>query len=95
MPKVLRQVKGKMQGRQDDSVRKCRDKELEKAQQKKERRLELLARMWLECDPNRGDTDPDSLHEFANGEKKPYWHWFLPRAEQSLSYLTKHNLLKL
>jgi hypothetical protein len=28
---------------------------------KTDKTIEALARMWMECDPNRGGTDPDEL----------------------------------
>lgn len=58
--------------------------------------VEMLARMWMECDPNRGPCDPEELiepHADSDGDiittnltGKPRWHWFIPRAEASLRY---------
>lgn len=49
---------------------------------------EILARMWIECDPNRQAVDPDQKDH--KGEAR--WKWFEPRAEATLSYLEKHGL---
>jgi hypothetical protein len=60
---------------------------------------ETLARMWIECDPNRGPRDdptygPDAIMADASGELrgKSRWHWFIPRAEASLEFLDKHGV---
>lgn len=61
---------------------------------------ELLARMWIECDPNRGDEPgsgyhPDDLaplHVDGVEQMRPRWEWFVPRAEATLKYLAKHGL---
>lgn len=51
---------------------------------------ETLARMWIECDPNRehgtGDT---AVTLYENGESRAakHWEWFIPRAEASLKFL--------
>lgn len=56
---------------------------------------ELLSRMWIECDPNRGGPgfEPDGIIEQEgssyNGE--PRWKWFEPRAEASLEYFKKYG----
>ena len=57
---------------------------------------ELLARMWIECDPNRGPPEPDRVEPLgtdANGlpEMHPRWHWFLPRARASLEYFAERG----
>lgn len=64
--------------------------------------IEMLARMWMVCDPNRGGSDPDAVEpetvcsggtgvpivERANPlAGKPRWHWFIPRAEASLKFM--------
>ncbi len=50
---------------------------------------ELLARMWIKCDPNRGDTNPDDIinREGSSYDGKPEWTWFVPRAEATLQFL--------
>jgi len=51
---------------------------------------ELLARMWIKCDPNRGGTDPDDLIQMDGDSTyngKPQWTWFIPRAEATLKFL--------
>ena len=71
--------------------------------------IEALARAWIECDPNRGGTDPDKPIEGSgsgySGEDgefvtvsedtpltgKPNWHWFIPRAEATLNFLSEHG----
>ncbi len=61
---------------------------------------EMLARMWMACDPNRGGSDSEEIIgqrcTGGSGEQpvcedtpltgKPLWHWFIPRAEASLKY---------
>lgn len=64
--------------------------------------IEALARMWMECDPNRQPCDPDAPIEpvqDSNGNVKttdltgkPRWHWFIPRAEASVKYLAERGL---
>ena len=65
------------------------------------REIELLARMWMVCDPNRSGSDPDEImgqmcEQSSNGDSrsydtpltgKPRWHWFIPRAEATVEYL--------
>lgn len=59
---------------------------------------EMLARMWIVCDPNRGGGEPgsgfhpDDIMENAHGDLKnqPRWKWFVPRAEATIEYL-KNN----
>lgn len=50
--------------------------------------LEVLARMWIDCDPNR-PNNADVLMSEMEGDLKnqPRWRWFLPRAEAALKYL--------
>jgi len=59
---------------------------------------EMLARMWIECDPNRGGEPgsgfgPDDPMTEMQGtlEGKPRWHWFIPRAEATRDYLAKRG----
>lgn len=54
---------------------------------------ELLARMWLECDPNRQPAEPDNLieQEGSSYNGRPNWSWFEPRAEASLEFFAKHG----
>lgn len=60
---------------------------------------ELLARMWIECDPNRGGAEPgsgfhpDDIMINANGDLKdqPRWKWFTPRADATIEFLKKHG----
>ena len=52
--------------------------------------IEMLARMWIECDPNRS-ADPDDpytlfIGEDGHGEEHPRWKWFIPRARASADY---------
>lgn len=62
-------------------------------------KTEVLARAWIECDPNRmgsevgsgfhpDDTIPDRGTEL---DGKPRWHWFIPRAEYLERYLNEHG----
>lgn len=51
--------------------------------------IEMLARMWIECDPNRG-VEPDDLYTLfidGHGEDHPRWKWFIPRAAATAEYL--------
>ena len=45
--------------------------------------------MWIKCDPNRGDTNPDDIinREGSSYDGKPEWTWFVPRAEATLQFL--------
>jgi hypothetical protein len=68
---------------------------------------EMLARMWMACDPNRGGIDPDELLPMAIETAStaggpvdsrpnplggmPHWHWFIPRAEATRKFLDKHG----
>jgi hypothetical protein len=68
---------------------------------------EMLARMWMRCDPNRGGVDPDELipATLCSGGAgfgdiietpnplggKPQWHWFIPRAEASRKFFAEHG----
>jgi hypothetical protein len=65
-------------------------------------RIETLARMWIECDPNRGGDEPGSgfhpddmslLHVDGAPKEEPRWKWFIPRAEASLHYLQERGLI--
>lgn len=58
--------------------------------------IEMLARMWMECDPNRSlGSEPGSgwhpddlmtLHVDGGEEKHPRWKWFIPRANASMKH---------
>lgn len=63
--------------------------------------IEMLARMWMTCDPNRDPSTADqiigrSCCSSVNDDEpvcvdtpltgKPGWHWFIPRAEASLEW---------
>jgi hypothetical protein len=50
--------------------------------------IEMLARMWIECDPNRniGADEPDP----SNGGK-PRWQWFIPRAEETSRFVQENG----
>ena len=53
---------------------------------------ELLARMWVECDPNRQPATADEIITMHNPEREvPNWHWFVPRAEASVQFLADHG----
>lgn len=61
-----------------------------------DRIVEVLARGWIECDPNRGGHDPDELISDLPGSElqgKPRWQWFVPRAEAMRDYLNDHGLV--
>jgi len=58
---------------------------------------ELLARMWIECDPNRGGpgVEPDDLSPLhVDGKERMVsrWKWFIPRAEATKTFLAAHGL---
>lgn len=62
---------------------------------------ELLARAWIECDPNRDSSTADDIigpMQDSGGAVrstdltgKPRWHWFIPRAEALERYLAEHG----
>lgn len=60
---------------------------------------EVLARAWIDCDPNRqggkpGSGDhPDDIMTGASDDLKdqPRWKWFVPRADAFEAYLDKHG----
>lgn len=54
---------------------------------------EMLARMWIECDPNRMPLDPDEPIDIEGGTMNglPNWHWFMPRAQASIAFFEKHG----
>lgn len=58
---------------------------------------EMLARMWIECDPNRsGGADADSPYTLfidGKGEDHPRWMWFLPRARASEAFLKENGFV--
>lgn len=50
--------------------------------------IEMLARMWVACDPNRQHADPDELITMHDPKRTvPRWHWFIPRAEASAAFI--------
>lgn len=51
--------------------------------------IEMLARMWIECDPNRcvPADEPYTLFVDGHGEDHPRWKWFIPRAQATADYL--------
>lgn len=61
---------------------------------------EILARAWIECDPNRGGTEPgwrpdDPITDLPGSELQghPRWEWFVPRAEALRDYLSDHGFV--
>lgn len=69
--------------------------------------IETFARMWMQCDPNRGGSDPDEIMpmEYCSGGTdqetvkhpnpmggQPRWKWFVPRAHASLDFLKAQGL---
>jgi hypothetical protein len=64
-----------------------------------DRIIEVLAKAWLVCDPNRMCRDPEAPDEaFGMGpgndyQGKPRWHWFIPRAEATRDYLADNGLV--
>lgn len=72
-----------------------------------EKLIETFARMWMQCDPNRGGSNPDELMPMAYERGgtdevstsypnplggQPHWKWFIPRAEASLEFLKKNGV---
>lgn len=72
-----------------------------------DRMIETFARMWMQCDPNRGGSDPDELQEefYESGSSdgsserhanpqagEPRWKWFVPRAQASLEFLKSQGV---
>lgn len=55
--------------------------------------VEMLARMWIQCDPNRGDNADESWPIWVDGksEDHPRWKWFIPRAQASLGYFKENG----
>ena len=54
--------------------------------------LQVLARAWIECDPNRGGDQDELMLDMSNKLKnKPRWMWFLPRAKSLKKYLKKNG----
>jgi len=59
--------------------------------------IEVLARAWMVCDPNRQPAEPDAIirREDENGKPvgtyngQPEWKWFVPRAEATIEFLAK------
>jgi len=50
--------------------------------------IEMLARMWIDCDPNRDPTNQDEPMHLPGGslDGEPRWMWFIARAEASAAY---------
>lgn len=55
---------------------------------------EMLAKMWMQCDPNRMDENPDDLIAVEGGTMngQPKWKWFVPRAEASLKFFDDNGI---
>mgnify|MGYP003408700540 FL=1 len=64
-----------------------------------DRAIEILAKAWLVCDPNRGCKNPDEIDQgvgMGPGNAyagKPRWHWFVDRAESMRDYLSDNGLV--
>jgi hypothetical protein len=63
--------------------------------------IEMLARMWIECDPNRMGSyvgsgfhpdDLSTLHVDGVAEEHPHWKWFIPRAKATQKYFAERNI---
>lgn len=56
--------------------------------------VEVLARAWIECDPNRYPANPDEPMPEMSGDlhNAPRWKWFVPRAEALVEYLAERGL---
>lgn len=71
-----------------------------KAKMDDDKLIETFARMWMQCDPNRGGSDPDEIMHFDAGADgtvstlsgQPRWKWFMPRAEASLKFLRENGV---
>ena len=49
--------------------------------------VEMLARMWIKCDPNRVDNADELQALYVDGvAEHPRWMWFIPRAEASIAF---------
>jgi len=66
-----------------------------------DRIVEVLARAWIECDPNRKASGM-SADDIEDGQfmgkgsdyiGKPKWHWFIPRAKALRDYLNDNGLV--
>lgn len=55
--------------------------------------IEVLARAWIVCDPNRQPTNPDDPINREGGTMngKPEWTWFIPRAEETIQFLKRNG----
>jgi hypothetical protein len=61
-----------------------------------DRIVEILARGWIECDPNReGGTADQTITDLPGGELqgRPRWQWFIPRAEAMRDWLNDHGFV--
>jgi hypothetical protein len=58
-----------------------------------ERLLEVLSRLWIDCDPNRAGNPPGSgFHpDDTDLSGKPRWEWFMPRAEFMIARLAEQG----
>ena len=57
--------------------------------------VEMLARMWIKCDPNREDNadEPATLYVDGAAEQLPRWKWFIPRAQASLEFFKANGFV--
>ncbi len=54
--------------------------------------IEMLARMWIDCDPNRQPDSGDEIITMHDPVRDvPRWHWFVNRAEASAAYFKAHG----
>ena len=67
--------------------------QIPKGKTKMDKLVETLARMWIKCDPNRGDTNPDDLINLEGGTMngQPEWKWFVPRAQATIKFLKENG----
>lgn len=56
--------------------------------------IEMLAKMWMQCDPNRMGDNPDDPIAVEGGTMngQPKWKWFVARAEASLKFFDDNGL---
>lgn len=57
-------------------------------------KIEMLSRMWIECDPNRQPSRADEPFAMSTPDGRvmvPYWRWFEARAKASVDYFEKHG----
>lgn len=55
--------------------------------------IELLARMWIACDPNRYIDADEIAMLWVDGvqTRQPRWKWFIPRAEATIKFLAANG----